>query len=488
MKKKSIAKNAILSMAKTILSLIVPIITFPYISRILQVDEIGRYNFSASIISYFILIAGLGLSTYAIREGAKIRENTKKINQFGSEMYVINWISTFLAYILLLASVIFIPKLKNYEVIIFILSCQLALNVYGRSWVYNIFEEFGFITIVQVLFQIVSTVLLFILVHSPKDIYIYAIISVISSTGANLIYGLKSKKYVKIEKIKISNLKRHIKPILIIFSTSIATTIYVNSDMTILGWLIDDKSVGLYSTAVKIYNIVKQVIVAVITVTIPRLTMYVGNAKEFNNLFIKVFNILIILSLPAMVGLFCMSSNAIVMISGNAYIQATISLKWLSLALICALVACLFGTSILIPYNREKKFLKATIISASVNIVMNFMLIPTFKQNAVAFTTFISQLIAMIICYYHSKDIISLKETKKCIRDVIVGCIAIGISCFSIKLLNLSLYIETFLCVSISIFIYFVIQVLLKNTEIFILLSLVKKYLKKNKTRESITE
>lgn len=459
-------KNALLTVFKTTLSLFVPLITFPYVSRVLQVDAIGKYNFSSSIVSYFVLLAGLGVGTYAIREGAKVRENKEKISQFVSEVFLINCISTILSYVLLALCLTSISKLHVYTLIIVILSAQILFTTYGRSWIYNIFEDFTYVTLVQVVFQILSIILLFLLVHKPEDVYCYAVVNVISSTGANILYGVHAKKYVELKPVKLESLKRHACPILIIFGTSIATTIYVNSDMTILGWLVDDRCVGLYSTAVKIYNIIKQIMVAVITVTVPRLTLYAGTNK-FKPLFTKVFNMLIFMTLPAMTGLLFMSDNAVTLIAGIDYAEAATALRWLSIALVCALFACLFGTSVLLPYNKEKIFLKSTVASAVVNIVMNFILIPIFKQNAAAFTTALSQGVAVAMCYHHSKEHISLKESWHSVACTMAGCVGVAGVCVIIKSLKLGLILETVFAIVISVVIYALIQLGTKNATLY---------------------
>lgn len=326
--KHSMKTNAVFMVAKTLLSLIVPLVTFPYISRVLQVDAIGQYNFASSIISYFLLLSGLGISTYAIREGAKVRDDRDAISEFTSEMYLLNWISTGLSYLSLIVLLIFVAKLQNYTALILILSIQGVFTTYGRAWVYNIYEDFSFVTIVQVLFQAVSAASLFIFVRTSNDLNVYAVINVISATGSNLLYGWHTSKYVDICKVSLLTLKRHIKPIFLIFSTFIATTIYVNSDMTILGWIVDDRSVGLYSIAVKIYNIVKQVFVAVIMVSIPRLTFLSGTDK-FKQLFARVLNMLFFMALPAVTGLFILSDDVIQIIAGETYLPAKMSLELL---------------------------------------------------------------------------------------------------------------------------------------------------------------
>ena len=463
MNNKSMKKNAVLTVAKTLLSLIVPLVTFPYISRVLQVDAIGQFNFSSSIVSYFLLLAGLGISTYAIREGTKIREDRKAISEFTSEMYLLNWISTLLSYVLMLLLLILFEKLSNYSALILILSVQIVFTTFGRAWIYNVFEDFTFVTVVQVLFQVISVISLFLFVHTPKDLNAYAVINVVSATGSNLLYGWHTRKYVDIHKVSLESLKRHVKPILIIFSTSIATTIYVNSDMTILGWIVDDRSVGLYSTAVKIYNIVKQVFVAVITVSIPRLTLLSGT-DEFKKLFSRVLNMLLFMTLPAVTGLFVLSDNVILVIASENYLAAATALKWLCIALVFALVACLFGMSVLLPYGKEKILFVSTAVSAAINIVANFALIPIYKQNAAAFTTALSQFVAFLICFCYSRQHVDMKLSYKSIASTVLGCMGIIATCKVIKVMQYPTVWETVFCIGGSCIVYFVINLVIKNS------------------------
>lgn len=464
MKQKSIKRNAVLAAAKTLLSLVAPVITFPYITRILSVDALGQYNFSSSVVSYFVLLAGLGISTYAVREGAKIRDDRKKISEFLSEIWVINIISTVITYVLLILSILFIEKLVSYRMIILIISLNMLFNLYGKQWIYTIVEDFGYITLVQSAFQIIAVCLTFIMIRKPGDVYKYAILNVISSSGAYVLYGIHAKKYVdiRLNKVKLSRLKRHVKPILIIFSTAVASNIYMNSDIVLLGWMVDDRCVGLYSVAVKIYNMVKQIILAFISVTVPRLTLYAGNEK-FRMLFTKVLNMLLLLSLPAMTGLFLLSDDIIHIFSGTQFLEAATSLRLLCVAAVFALLANLFGMSVLLPYNKEHIFLKATVISAVVNIVLNILLIPFFYQDAAAFTTALSQGIVLVIHYRHSKEYVSLGKSAKCLKCTIAGCAGITLVCAVIQRMKLPMVTETALCICVSVLVYGLVQIITKN-------------------------
>lgn len=217
MKTKSIAMNAVLNIIKTVSAIIFPLVTFPYISRVLDVDSIGSYNFAASIISYFTLIAGLGVNNYAIREGAQYRNDRNKISRFASEVYSINIISSVVAYLLLFFVVANSAKLQNYGTILLILSAEVVFTCVGVNWIYNIIEEFWYITFVTVLFQVISMILMFVLVKTNQDLLKYVGIVVFANVGGQVLYRLKARKYVDVRAVFDKSLVKHLAPIFLLF-------------------------------------------------------------------------------------------------------------------------------------------------------------------------------------------------------------------------------------------------------------------------------
>ncbi|HFI0095332.1 TPA: oligosaccharide flippase family protein, partial [Streptococcus suis] len=135
---KSLKINVLLNTLRSVLNIIFPLITFPYVSRILGADNLGIYNFSSSFVSYFILIAGLGINTYAIREGAKYRDNREEISNFSSEVFSINMLSTLIAYILLITILLLFKNLQDYTICIIIFSIQIFFSTIGTEWIYTI--------------------------------------------------------------------------------------------------------------------------------------------------------------------------------------------------------------------------------------------------------------------------------------------------------------------------------------------------------------
>lgn len=469
MRKKSLKINAILNGLRSILNILFPIITFPYISRVLQVKGIGIYNFSNSIVSYFLLIAALGINTYAIREGAKLRDNPKKMSQFASEIFTINIYSTNISYLLLFVCLCIFPKLHNYLVCILILSLQIFFTTIGTEWVYQIYEDYSYITIRSIIFQILSIVLLFIFVRSSQDYLKYAAITVFSAVGSNVLNFIHVRQYCHIGVIRKFNWRVHIKPIIILFFASVASMIYVNSDITVLGLMKNNYIVGIYSISSKVYQIVKTLISAILIVTVPRLAMLFGKnkIKEYKDILTKLTNVLVLFALPASTGLYMLAREVILLISGPKYLRSISSLQILCFAYIFSILAWILSDCVLIPAKRENCVLKSMSTSAIVNIVLNLALIPYWNENAAAFSTIIAELCMFITNYYFAKDLIhDVFVSRKLLRTFLsstLGCIGIVCVCLLCRQYIHSLLINTVFSIMFSAIMYGLILLLLKN-------------------------
>lgn len=469
MKNKSLKVNAFLNGFKTFLNFLFPLITFPYISRVLSVEEIGKYNFSNSIISYFLLLAALGIDKYAIREGAKYRENKERFSSFASEIFSFNIVSTLVSYSLLFLFILFSKTLERYTVCILIFSLQIFFTTLGTEWVYSIFEEYRYITIRSILFKMISVALLFMFVRNEGDYLAYAAITVFASVGSNVLNFFNAKKICSIRFTLKIDWKKLFKPIMIIFASNIAIQIYVNSDTTMLGYLKDDYAVGIYSVATKIYLIVKNLTGSILTVTIPRLA-YLASKKvkdDYEELLNKVANALIILILPSIVGLTMLSREAILIIASNKYLDAQLPLIVLSIAILFSTFSGLFNNCVLLPHKREKVFLKSSIISAVTNIVLNFILIPYFGAVAAAFTTLISEIIMALMNFMGCRDLIGRvvfnKSFKNNLTSVFCGSIGVIICCKIIMTVFLNIYVCSIVAVLLSVTVYGLILIALKN-------------------------
>lgn len=475
--KKSIGANAILNTLKTFMTLMFPLITFPYISRILQVENLGNYNFCVSIINYFSLLSGLGISTYAIREGSIHRDNINKFNKFASEVFSINIISTIISYSILIICVFLSRHLNENKQILGILSIAIIFKTIGCEWIFNIYEEFKYITIRSICFQLLSLLCLFVFVKTQADLINYAIITVLSSSGANIVNCISRQKYCHISFIVNKNMLAKMKPILIIFANSIAVTIFVNSDVTMLGVIAGDYATGLYAVSSKVYLIVKEMLSAMIIVSIPRLSVYVGEKKEeaFRNTANKVFNMLLLLVVPAVVGIFFLSRNIIMIISGKEYLEADVSLKILSLALFCCIFSWFYTSCILMTNKKEGTVLKITTFVAILNVVLNIFLMPIWKQDAAALTTLLAEGTSMVLCYVKSRNLYKNMLMFRDIISMLIGNLVICCVCvITLKIIN-SIIISTIVAIIMSVVFYFCILIICGNSSVMSIIEMLKK-------------
>jgi O-antigen/teichoic acid export membrane protein len=468
-RKKSIKVNAAFNTLKTLLSVAFPLITFPYVSRVIGVNQLGKYNFANSVISYFLLLAALGISSYAIREGTQYRKNQTKINEFASEMFSLNIVSTVVSYIILFICLMLVRRFDACRTEIIIFSIEIIATTFGVEWIYNIYEDFVFIAIRSFIFQCLSLTLLFSLVRGPEDLDKYVLITVISTTGNNIFNGFHAKRYCKIRFTPYIDWKRHLKPILIIFSTSVAVTIYVNSDTTMLGFLVNDRdyTVGIYGVATKIYTIFKNVVVAFLVVMIPCFSLLVheeDGKRKVSNFFNKLSTILITVASPMIFGMIMLAPDIIMIVSGKQYLQAVTSFRILMAACYFSFFAYLFAQCILIPNKKEKDFFVATAIAAVANIGFNFVLIPFTKEIGTAITTLVAEFITMTLVVRASRNYVDFKLNKRDILSVIVGVISIVCICaFGNIFINIMI-LRVIGCIVVSALSYYAILKGLKNS------------------------
>lgn len=464
-KKPSVKRNMVLNVIKSIMGILFPIITFPYVSRVLGVDNIGKYNFAQTVVNYFIMFAALGISTYAVREGAKIREDKRALATLSGELFSINLCSAAAAYLLLGLCMFFSAKLRSYKILIWIFSIQILFKTIGREWIYSIYENYLFVTVRSILFQIVSLFMLFLFVKDENHVERYAIITALASAGAELINFIRAKDYIPIKITKNLNLKKHLKPVLILFAMSAAVMIYVSFDTTILGLVCDDYSVGIYSVSVKIYTVMKSVSSAALVVYIPGVSMCVGGhqIEEAEKILSEAFRILMTALLPIVVGVFVLRNEIVVLLAGIEYMESTISLSLLCISLIFCMLSGFWSQCVLVPFGKEKDIFCATLFGAAVNVGLNFVLIPLWQEKAAAFTTIISEFAVFVWCMFIGRKCIRLEGMNICLLKISAGCAGIAaIDCF-IKLFCFPLFPRMCAVIGLSMVFYFGIEVLLGN-------------------------
>lgn len=468
MSNNGLKKNTIYSVIKTCSAIVFPLITFPYISRVLLAENVGKINFGLSIVSYFTLIAGLGISTYAIRECAAVKNDRKKLGNIASQIYSINIITTIVAYGLLLCTLLFYNKMGNYRLLITIQSLSIVFTTIGADWLNTATEDFGYITIRTVLFQLISLILMFAFVHEPKDYYKYAVISLVSSSGANLVNVWYRRKYCKLRFTLEINWKKHFTPIVYMFVMILAQTILNSVDTTMLGLIHGDLAVGIYSTATKISNIISQLGGAIMWVVIPRLSIYFAekNYSEINNMLKTVLVFLTTLGFPLALGTIFVADDIITIIAGKGYEPSANVLRVLMIGFLISQFSGFLGNAILLPSKQEKYYMLVCVVSALVNIVTNYIFIPKYGAVAAAGTTVLSTVVVVVLLLFKVDNNIKISRIRDVFVSQVVGTLLIVGICMFFRNIN-NIWIRIFLQVGLSVVGYGMVQLLMHNMLVY---------------------
>ncbi len=478
MQTKSIKKNSIYSLLKTGSSILFPLITFPYINRVLLPDNVGKLDFSLSIINYFSLIAMLGISSYAVRECSTIRDDREKLSRFSSEVFSINILLMLFSYLLLGLTLVFYHKVEGYRFLILIYSTNILAVTIGTDWINSAMEDFKFISLRTFSFQLLSLILMFVFVRKPDDYTKYALITVLSSVGVNVTNIVYRRKYCNIRFTLKIDWKRHLRPVLFLSVMLIAQTIFSSADSTMLGLMHGDHEVGIYGTAHKILNIINQLFGAVLWAVMPRLSYYFdkGEHEKLSTLLRKVLGFNIALGFPCVTGIFMISKDIILLIGGEEYISAAPVLKIMMVGFTFSLFGGSFlGNAVLLPARREKYYMIACCVSAAANVVTNYIFIPKYGVIAAAWTTTLSSVLILVILLFNMDKRVNLRGWYRMLLMPFVGCAAIALACFACGYIS-NLYLRLASSIVLSAAVYGGILFASKNELLIdILLSLKRK-------------
>src|SRR5574344_1746550 len=428
MSKKSIKKNAALNVIKSVMALLFPLITFPYASRILMPEGIGRVNFANNIISYFTMLAGLGIGTYAAREGAKLRDDRAAFSKFTKEIFTINLLATIISYCLFLICFFCIPKLSSYRPLLLVSRLSVIFSFINIRWLYTAEEVFEYPTTRSVIFQILSLFILFIFVKTPDDCIAYISMGVFSGVGSDICNFIYSNRYVSWNEKCRLDLKKHLKPIFIFFGMTLVISLYTMLDTSMLGFLSNDTQVGFYTAATKLSRIVISFITSITAVLLPRLSYYSQNNKEdeLDRLFNKGFSYSTYLSIPCITGLVLLSTPLTLLLSGNAYLPSVTTMRIICPIIFLISLSGLIGTQLFAAVGKEKTTLLSVSIGAVTNFTLNSLLIPKYGANGAAAATVCAEssvTLFQIICARHY---INLRSQLFSVLQSIAGCLVMS--------------------------------------------------------------
>jgi len=481
MNSKSLKLNFFYNIILQISKVIFPLITAPYIARVLEPDGVGLANFAGTYAGYFALFASLGLPMYGIREIAKIGNNITKQTTFVSEVISLTIFTTIICSLLFLSSLFFIPQLNENFIIFAISALGLFITPLRIDWYFQGKEEFGYITLRSLVIKVISIICLFIFVHEKNDLIKFVIINA-ACTSINEIWNYIKLYNYGIHPFITLNFKQHLKPLLILFSSSIAISIYTVLDTLMLGFMTSYEEVAYYNSAIHISKTILPLATSLAAVVMPRMSFYLGenNWNEIKLLLSKSLSVVSFLSFPLAFALIAIAPTFIPLFYGEQFIGAILPLQILSGVIIAIGFNNLFGVQILVGLGKDKLFLYAVLVGTFTNLFMNIVFISKWGAIGASISSIVAEtLILLFEIWLVSKyTFIKINFGKD-----FISCLGVSLLFFPLMHL-LKLILNDWLLIAcftfIGTFMYLTILYILKNSTIMTFEKLIKNKLKKN--------
>jgi O-antigen/teichoic acid export membrane protein len=416
-KSYSITKNFLFDSFLKVINILFPLITFPYLARVLTPSGLGQYEFLQSIVNIFIIFSQFGVPLYAVRLLSAVRFDKYYLSKTFRELFVINVITTFISFLFFVVYIFFEKRID------FVLSLIFGLNLFFSTlnveWLFQSLEKYSLITIRSFIIKLLTLVLIFVMVKNVDDLLVYVFIIVISNFLNGLFNFLYSRKFIDYSYEFKMNLFQHFKPILTFLIINISITLYVNLDKIMLGFMKSDFEVGIYSTGLKLIKLIVVIITSYGSVAFPRLSLYYknGNNSELFDIFRIIINFIFLLSVPSIIFLFFTSDLLILLIGGTDYLSSIAVFRILIPLLLILPLSNFLGLQVLMVNKMETVILLSTSIGAIVNLLLNLILIPTLSTNGAAIATLIAEFLVTLVQLFFSfkfiKTILSLKNFFK---------------------------------------------------------------------------
>jgi O-antigen/teichoic acid export membrane protein len=400
--KHSLKLNFVMNAILTMSSFIFPLISYPYVSRILLPEGTGKVSFATSLIAYFIMFAQLGIPTYGVRACSRVRDDRQALTRTAQELLIINLIMTALSYTALFLALLFVPRLRAERTLYLLVSLSMIFNTIGMEWLYKALEQYTYITVRSIVFKIVALIAMFVLIHSREDYVIYGGITILASSASGICNFVHARRFISLRPVGGYRFRPHLKAVAVFFAMACASTVYTNLDTVMLGFMTSDETVGYYNAAVRIKSILVSIVTSLGAVLLPRASYYVerGEMDRFRQITRKALNFVFLAAVPMMIYFMVFARQGIFLLSGENYAGAVRPMQWIMPTLLFIGLSNVLGIQILVPLNREKVVLWSIIAGAAVDVVLNVALIPQYGASGAAAATSVAELVVLAVQFF----------------------------------------------------------------------------------------
>lgn len=473
---QSIKKNFLYNIFLNISAVIFPLITAPYVSRVLEPDGIGINNFANTYAGYFALVALLGIPTYGVREVSKVRDDKKALSKLISELMSIAAITTIAVSLIFLLTIAIVGQLTENYMIFLIAGFAIYLAPFKINWYYQGIEDFGFITFRSLIIRTISVVLLFVFVREKGDLILFITLNVAGGILADVWNYVKMWKSGIRPYFTLTGLKQHLSPLFLLFSSSIAISIYTILDTLMIGFLTDYNEVGFYSNAMHMSKVLLMVVTSLSIVVVPRVSLYMkeNNIEKINELMNKSFSVVLFLAFPAAIGMACLSPFFVPLFFGERFLGAVLPLMILSMLIIAIGLNNLTGVQVLIGMGLDKLFLYSVLMGTISNFVLNMCLIPLYGAVGASISSIFAETLILGVTsfYVYRYTPVRINQVRELFKVVL------GSFPFIPMIVLLSSFLHGWILIFVfsicgSIF-YLTFELILKNKSAELILSILK--------------
>ena len=476
---QSVKVNYILNLINTGTQMLFPLITFPYVCRVIEADGIGQINFFQSIISYISLFTCLGIPMYAIREIARDRSDVVQMNRTAMEILLLHSMLTLVGYAIVAILCLTVPQIQVNIPLFLILSLTIFFTAIGCEWFYQGIEDFKYITIRGLIIKTVSVVLLFIFVKSKTDLLYYGCYTVFGVLGGNIFNFFRLRKYIHRENIIFSELhiKRHVKPVLKVFSFSVVTSIYLQLNTVLLGFLKNALAVGYFAAATKVMQMLLTMSACLGSVMMPRASHLIAENKEdeFNRLIQKSYDFTLAIALPMTIGLIFCAPSLITALCGVKFEHSILPSQIIAPIILMVAISNVFGIQVLFPKGKINIVTLCCGIGAVADLILNLCLIPFFSYIGTSIAYLGAEVATTVSMYFIGRKYIPIIYFKKSHLTYALGCIVMAFALYGLNLLQLPTLTILLLQGCCGVLAYFIILCICKDEMLVQILSKIKR-------------
>lgn len=455
--------NALLNISNTLL----PLITFPYLSRTLGPENNGKIFFAQAVVSYFVMFGVFGIPTYALREVAKKRDNKENLSKFVQEILLLNIACTVVVLIMYIIAIPAVPKFRNDYLLFVIFFANVLFESINVDWFFKGIEEYQYITNRSLFFRCVSIILMVVFVRNSNDYIVYAIIYVACISAAYILNLIRLKKYVIFRKRTLS-LAVHLIPMVVFFGTTISNKISSNIDTIMLGFMVGDAEVGYYNVAIKIKLVLVGLITSLGVVIMPRLSYYMtkNSGADYIRILRKAVSFILITAIPLSIYFFIKADASILFIAGQEYTESISMMQLIILSVPLISLNCLIGEQILVVQNQQNKALISVVAGMAFNVAMNAALIPYLKGDGASLATLFTEALVLLIQVIFIKDSIATIVKNCGILKIGFATVLAGICIIMMgKFVHLMPFWDLLTSAVVFFGIYFILLLITKETQ-----------------------